>query len=253
MHRGLRRTGRNLAIALVVISMGPLYIATSGAISLNADWRTANRESAGLAPDPATTPEAVVQVYAARAFNWRGLFAVHTWIATKAPGAPSFTVHQVLGWNQWYGRSVVDTTIDLPDRYWYAAEPTIVLERRGPAAAELIAPIEAAVASYPYANVYRLWPGPNSNTFVAYVAREVPALNLELPAIAIGKDYLPNGAWLGDAPSGTGKQISLGGAVGILAAKIEGLEINLFGLVFGIDPLRPALKLPGIGRIGVGG
>ena len=35
------------------------------------DWRTASREPAGLAPDPATTQEAVVQVYAARAVRWR--------------------------------------------------------------------------------------------------------------------------------------------------------------------------------------
>jgi hypothetical protein len=41
-----------------------------------ADWRTASRESVGLAPDPATTREAVVQVYAARALSWRGYFAV---------------------------------------------------------------------------------------------------------------------------------------------------------------------------------
>ncbi len=42
------------------------------------DWRTAPRHSIGIAPDPATTPEAVVQVYATRAFGWRGAFGVHT-------------------------------------------------------------------------------------------------------------------------------------------------------------------------------
>jgi hypothetical protein len=47
------------------------------------DWRTARRDSAGIAPDPASTPEALIQVYAARAFRWRGAFAVHTWIAAR--------------------------------------------------------------------------------------------------------------------------------------------------------------------------
>ena len=235
-----------LGMALI----GPLWVATSGAISLNSDWRTANRQSAGIAPDPATTPGAVVQVYAARAFNWRGLFAVHTWIATKAAGASHYTVHQVLGWNQWSGRPVVESRQDIPDRYWYAAAPEILCDVRGEEAQALIAPIEAAVARYAYPRTYRLWPGPNSNTFVAHVARAVPALGLAMPSTAIGKDFLSDGAWFGRAPSGTGYQLSLGGAFGLLIARREGLELNVLGAVFGLDPLHLGLKLPGIGRVG---
>jgi hypothetical protein len=33
---------------------------------------------------------------------------------------------------------------------------------------------------------------------------------------------------------------------------VEGVEINVLGLVLGIDLRRPAIKLPGLGRIGVG-
>ena len=248
----MRKWRRLLALLAVTILCGPVWVGVSGAISLNADWQTANRDSTGLAPDPATTSEAVIQVYAARAFNWRGLFAVHTWIATKPPEAAQFTVHQVIGWYLGSGSSVVISRPDLPDRRWYDAEPQIVADIRGVRAADLIDDVEDAVARYPYTHEYRLWPGPNSNTFVAFVAREVPELNIELPTIAIGKDYLPDAALFGRAPGGTGVQVCLGGAFGVLAAKTEGLEVNLLGLVFGIDPLRPALKLPGIGRIGVG-
>ena len=46
-------------------------------------WYEARRDPTGLAPDPAATEEAVVQVYAARAVAWRGVFSVHTWIAVK--------------------------------------------------------------------------------------------------------------------------------------------------------------------------
>ena len=42
------------------------------------DWRTADRSSAGIAPVPDKTAEAVVQVYAARTYNWRGYIAVHS-------------------------------------------------------------------------------------------------------------------------------------------------------------------------------
>jgi hypothetical protein len=71
-----------------------------------------------------------------------------------------------------------------------------------------------------------------------------------LPATAIGKDYLTGGAFLGPAPSGTGYQFSLFGVFGFLAALKEGFEVNILGLVFGLDPLGPAIKLPAVGRIG---
>src|SRR5690606_16062855 len=85
---------RFLAGFAIVVLAGPLVVACSGTITLNGDWRTADRSPAGIAPDPARVNEAVVQVYAARAFNWRGLFGVHTWIATKRAGAPAYEVHQ---------------------------------------------------------------------------------------------------------------------------------------------------------------
>jgi hypothetical protein len=38
---------------------------------------------------------------------------------------------------------------------------------------------------------------------------------------------------------------------GVLAAVEEGIEVNIAGLTFGIDPLNLALKLPGVGRLGL--
>ena len=115
----------------------------------------------------------------------------------------------------------------------------------------IIEKVQAAVAAYPYPDSYRTWPGPNSNTFTAFVAREVPELRLNLPATAIGKDYLADGAPIGVAPSGTGAQISLLGLLGVMAAWDEGIEVNVLGLAFGLDVKRPALKLPVVGRLGV--
>lgn len=242
---------RLVTILLLLIVTGPALVGISGAVSLSRDWRTASRESAGIAPDPVHTRSAVVQVYGARAFNWRGLFAVHTWIAVKPENASQYVVHQVLGWNEWRGLPVVESSFLLPDRYWYGAEPDLLRDVRGPEAAALIPRIEAAVKRYPHVYNYRLWPGPNSNSFVAFVAREVPELRLNLPVTAIGKDFLSPYAFVARAPSGTGYQLSIGGAVGLLIAAYEGLEINLFGAVIGVDLRRPALKLPGVGRIGM--
>jgi hypothetical protein len=114
----------------------------------------------------------------------------------------------------------------------------------------LITRIEAAIAAYPYPRSYRTWPGPNSNTFTAYLGRAVPELRLRLPPTAIGKDYLPGGGPAGLTPSGTGVQVSLLGLAGVLVGWEEGLEVNVLGLTFGVDLHRPALKLPGVGRLG---
>lgn len=243
----LKRTGMILGVLLA----GPLLMIAGGKINLGQDWRTADRSPTGIAPDPGATREAVVQVYAARAMNWRGIFAVHTWIATKPEGAERYTVHQVVGWRKWHGLPVVISAPDIPDRAWFGNTPQVIAELRGDAAARAIPRIEAAVSRYPYEWEYGLWPGPNSNTFTAHVGREVPELALDLPTTAIGKDFLTNGALAENAPSGTGIQVSWYGVLGVLAARQEGLELNLLGLSFGIDFLRPAIKLPGVGRLGM--
>ena len=50
---------------------------------------------------------------------------------------------------------------------------------------------------------------------------------------------------------GTGAFVSFGGYLGLTVGWIEGVEINFLGGVLGLDVRRPALKLPGIGRIGM--
>jgi hypothetical protein len=218
------------------------------------DWRTASHEPAGIAPDPATTPEAVAQVYVARAWGWRGTFGVHSWIAVKPSGAPAFTRYEVIGWRVLHGGggSALSISNRPADARWFGSMPVLIAEVRGDGVDAIIARIDAAAKSYPYANEYRVWPGPNSNTFTAHVGRAVPELKMDLPPTAIGKDYLTNGSVFAAAPSGTGFQVSLFGLLGVLAAIEEGLEINVLGLTFGIDPKDLALKLPLAGRIGFG-
>jgi hypothetical protein len=239
-----------MRILLLIFLAVPLLMVLSGAVHLGTDYRTANRSSAGIAPNAEKTPEAIVQVYAARALNWRGLFGVHTWIATKPENAPHYSVHQVIGWRVFRNLPAVVSEPGIPDRYWFGNEPEIIAELRGPEAERAIVEIRQAVESYPYVHEYRLWPGPNSNTFTAYVARRVPELKLELPVTALGKDFPVNGAIIDRTPSGTGYQLSIYGLLGIMTGWQEGLEINLLGMSFGLDLNRPALKLPFIGRLG---
>ena len=240
-----------LILFLILFTALPLYTVLSGQAPLGRDFRTADRSSAGIAPAAEETPEAIVQVYHARALNWRGIFGVHTWIATKPENAREYMVHQVIGWRLFRGLPSVLSAPGIPDGRWFGNEPTLVVDLRGKEAAQAIPKILEAVSSYPYAHEYKVWPGPNSNTFIAYIGRQVPELRMDLPANAIGKDYPINGSVLDRTPSGTGYQVSMLGLFGIAMGREEGFELNLLGLNFGVDFLKPALRLPFVGRLGM--
>ncbi len=238
-----------LALAVALLLSGPLLTLALGSASMHGDWRSATHRPAGLAPVPASDHDAIVQVYASRAFGWRGAFAVHTWIAVKPAGADRYTRYEVIGWRARAGGSALSISDDgAPDAEWFGAKPRVIRDLRGAAAEAVIARLPEAAAAYPWARSYTAWPGPNSNTFIAYIGRAIPELRLTLPSLAIGKDYLPPGDFAAATPSGTGWQLSVGGLLGLTVARDEGLEINLFGLVAGIDFRHPALKFPGIGR-----
>lgn len=154
------------------------------------EWYTASRESAGIAPDPADTDEAVLHVYGARTWGWRGWFAIHTWIAAKRTGETFYTVYDVVGWRGYSGQPVMRIFKDIPDRYWYGEKPLLLKEHRGPGVDELIDAVEKAAQAYPWKNTYKAYPGPNSNTFTAWIAKQVPELKLALPFSAIGSGYV---------------------------------------------------------------
>lgn len=153
------------------------------------DWRSASRESAGIAPDPQSTPEAVLQIYGASAWGWRGWFAIHTWIAAKRTAAPAYTVYEVVGWRLKRGLPLVRIEQDVPDRFWYGAKPRLIREHRGEGVDALIDAVDRAARDYPWPATYRAFPGPNSNTFIAWIGRQVPELGLDLPFSAIGSGY----------------------------------------------------------------
>jgi len=157
------------------------------------DWRTASRESAGIAPDPLTTKEAVLHIYGANAWGWRGWFAIHTWIAAKRTGETAYTVYDVVGWRGRSGQPVMRIYKDVPDRYWYGEKPRVLKARMGKGVDELIHAVNKAAKAYPWKKTYKAFPGPNSNTFTAWIVKQVPELELNLPFSAIGSGYLDKG------------------------------------------------------------
>ncbi|NKB99941.1 MAG: DUF3750 domain-containing protein [Pseudomonadales bacterium] len=143
-----------------------------------------------VAPDPQTHRGAVVQVYGADVWGVRGHFAIHTWIATKDVDENTYTIYQVIGWRLRREGTAVSITKGSPDRPWFRSSPLLLHELRGVEAEVLIPKISEAAKSYPYDREYVMWPGPNSNSFIEWIALEVPELGLSLPAKAIGKNWM---------------------------------------------------------------
>ncbi len=199
-----------------------------------------------VAVDPAMVSEPVVQVWGARSRGPKGVFGVHTWVAVKPEGAAEYTIYEVVGWRLRWSESALVVRTRAPDS-WFGAPGELYAEKRGPGVEELIRRIDKAAHEYPFASTYSVWPGPNSNTFTAWIARAVPELETDLPATAIGKDYIGSDM-ISSAPSGRGFQFSLRGLFAVAASGVDGLELNLLGLNFGVS--ASGIKLPLVGRIG---
>jgi hypothetical protein len=243
----MRNLGRKISLTLSVVFLAPVAAkAVLWSFEEPRNWRTARWSSAGILPEAASDPQARIVVFAARTAGWRGIFAVHTWIVVKPAHADAYTRYEVTG----FGRPLRINGRP-PDGYWLGDRPLIVADIRGARAAAAIPKIEAAIMAYPYTEYgdYRMWPGPNSNTFVATVLRAAPELEIAMPPEAIGKDYRIDGALLGRTASRTGVEASLYGLFGIKVGRVEGVELNMLSLVAGIDALHPAMKIPAFGRI----
>jgi Protein of unknown function (DUF3750) len=212
------------------------------------DWRTADRSSTGLLRPAASNPNALIRVFAARTVRWRSIFAVHTWIVVKEKDAATYSRYDYTAW----GEPIRDNGF-APDGRWFGAMPEVVVAVDGAQAEALIPKIRHVIETYRFRAYgdYSAWPGPNSNTFVQAALDAVPELRAVLPPTAIGKDFPYTGKLAGLTASGSGVYASLAGYVGISIGWVEGVEINFFGAVLGFDIRRPALKLPGIGRLGL--
>ena len=116
---------RKVAIFLLVLLGLLIFEKVIESVS-DDNWKTAKRNSAGIAPDPQDYSEAVFQIYAARAYSWKSYFATHTWIAVKEQDAQHYSVYQVLGYYAFFDKPVLSIHDDIPDRYWFNNLPNII-------------------------------------------------------------------------------------------------------------------------------
>jgi Protein of unknown function (DUF3750) len=198
---------------------------------------------------PQATDQAMICLYGARAGRWQTNFSLHTWIACKKKNEGKFTLYQVVrDQNPITGKYLV-TDYGKEQDQWQGYPAYLLFYMAGEEAERLIPKVEQAIAAYPYQGTYHVWPGPNCNTFTAYIARAIPELGMTLPPHAIGKNFLIEGRLWDLAPSATGFEFSLAGVLSILLAREEGIVFNILGLNFGGNLYKGTLILPGIGQI----
>jgi len=245
----MRRPLRKVLLAILAVFLFPLAVhaALYAGKDRPASFRDADWSSVGMLPPATADGDARLLIFTGRTGRWKGIFSVHSWVVFKAAGASTWSRYDVVGWGQ-----PVRSNGWSPDGRWFGDTPRVIVDVRGAEAVALIPKVKAAIAAYSYSNYgdYRMWPGPNSNTFVATVLRAVPELHATLPPNAVGKDFRAH-PYAGWTDSGTGVEASLWGLLGVKIGWIEGVELNFLGLVAGLDLRHPAVKLPGFGRVGL--
>ena len=183
-----------LLLGFALLYLFPIAISALlyGYAGRTTDWRSADRTSAGLLPSAKDHLEPIVRVYAARTVSWRGVVAVHSWIVVKETAAAQFDRFDYTAWG-----GPIRVNAFVADGRWFGSVPETIFAADGEEAAKLIPLIRSAIAEYPLSRLgdYRVWPGPNSNTFVAAIIDAVPGLTATLPPTAIGKDYPHDGRW----------------------------------------------------------
>jgi hypothetical protein len=247
----VRRLSRRKAIMYLILALFfvPL-VARAAFYAMGSDarsWRNADWSSTRMLPRARDYKPARVVVFTGTTGAWKGIFSVHSWVVFKRDNAAAWTRYDVVGWG-----NPVRANGWPADGRWYGNMPVAVADVSGAEADKLIPRIEALVKDYAYdrAGDYRIWPGPNSNSFTAAILRGVPELGAVLPPNAVGRDYR-DGFYAGLTDSRTGIELNLYGYAGIKIGWVEGIEVNLLGLVAGLDLRHPGVKLPGYGRIGV--
>lgn len=210
-------------------------------------WRQANWSSSGILQQAPPASEAEIYVMSARTGGLKGAFATHSWLVLKPKGATRYDRYDVVGWGNPVRKNAYDA-----DAHWYSNKPVIYNHIIGERAEALLPQVEEAISQYPWQRRgdYTTWPGPNSNTFVAEILRQVPQLAAATPGTAVGRDFPSDGRWFGRRNDGA-LFATIGGYLGFAMSGNIGLEINFLGLVAGINPIKGKILVPAFGAYGL--
>jgi Protein of unknown function (DUF3750) len=201
----------------------------------------------GVTASSVSPPTYVVQLRYATLPHVLRAVAVHYWFVVWDPAARQWHRWEVWQTKDAGGQSLGHVHRDLrhPDAGVGGGAYHLAAEWGGSAAQAIWSVLQKAQA-YPHRDHYRAWPGPNSNTFVAWVLREA-GLHYALDPRAIGKDYCGmQGLRRSSRSAGVQVETPL---LGISLSRQDGMEMHLLGLTCGLRWSPLAIDTP-FGRLG---
>jgi hypothetical protein len=178
-------------------------------------------------------------------FDWYARFAHHQWIDARDKDTGRWRRIEVRAPGMPGNAREIDAVAARSELRWNRTVATQA-ELRGEEARRVLRELEAAVdrRGPRYADEYRAWPGPNSNTFIRELCDDIDGLGAVLDHNAVGKDH-DGFASAGLATSETGVRGDLG-PLGLTLAAQEGVKLRLLGLELGVQTWPPALHLPAL-------
>src|SRR5262249_38818743 len=159
----MRQVIRKVLLGILVLFLLPLAVhaALYAGKDRPASFRDADWSSVGMLRRPDSEREARFLVFTSRTGRWKGIFAVHSWIAFKPENATSWSRYDVVGWGQ-----PVRTNGWAADGRWFGDTPRVLVDGRGSAATTIIPRVKAAIAAL-MAKVLRVpteWGGHETTT-----------------------------------------------------------------------------------------
>jgi hypothetical protein len=179
-----------------------------------------------------------------RSMPWYSRFAEHTWVDVKRGDDAHWIRSEVIGAHSGARCETITAREVYADWRWSdeaVRVHRVVVGESARRVAERIAAVTAALDPRYKNGGYEAWPGPNSNTFMRELARELPELAFVFHHNAVGKDF----TWLdaGWSPSQTGVSFNTW-PLGATLALEEGVELHFLQLTFGVRLWPPRLELP---------
>jgi len=178
--------------------------------------------------------------------------AQHSWLDLKMGDENSWRRVEVLSRQSGVATGAFPAREARRDLRWRDRRVTVQRVYTGPEA-ERIAHEALQLAPRSHAlfrEGYLPWPGPNSNTFIASLARDIDGLEIPFDHSAIGKDYL---GLIGIAPThhGPGLRVETP-LVGVALGLEQGVELHLLGgTLLGLTFWPPRILLPFMPPIGL--
>src|SRR5262249_26672284 len=177
----MRQVIRKVLLGIFVLFLLPLAVhaALYAGKDRPASFRDADWSSVGMLRPPDSEREARFLVFTSRTGRWKGIFAVHSWIAFKPENATSLSRYDVVGWGQ-----PRRTNGRARGGRWSGYTPRVWRDGGGSAATAFIPGAKGAIPAYSYSlfGDSRIGRGQNSTPFTATVLRAVPELETTLPS-----------------------------------------------------------------------